>query len=146
MGQYGGRTGGARQGEQEPVVARILVIDDEEFIRVQLRLVLEEAGHDVVEAADGEAGCRVFRERPADVIITDMCMPVKGGAETILDLWRDFPQVKIIAISGGDGSSSPEEFLEYAGAFGALRTFPKPVGNDELLAAIDELLAYPPPA
>lgn len=126
-------------------MARILVIDDEEVIRVQLRLVLEEAGHEVDEAGDGEAGCRLFRERPTDVIITDMVMPKKDGANTILDLWRDFPDVRIIAISGGDGTSTPEEFLEYAGAFGALRTFAKPVAHDELLAAVDELLARKPP-
>jgi DNA-binding response OmpR family regulator len=126
-------------------VARILVIDDEEVIRIQLRLVLEDAGHEVDEAEDGEAGCRLFRERPADLIITDMIMPKKDGANTILDLWRDFPHVRIIAISGGDGTSAPEEFLEYAGAFGALRTFAKPVGRDELLAAVDELVARKPP-
>ena len=123
-------------------MAHILVIDDEEVIRVQLRLVLEEAGHEVDEAGDGEAGCRLFRERPADIIITDMVMPKKDGANTILDLWRDFPDVRIIAISGGDGTAGPEEFLEYAGVFGALRTFAKPIGHDELLAAVDELLAH----
>ncbi|NIA15737.1 MAG: response regulator [Nitrospiraceae bacterium] len=103
-------------------------------------MLLEEEGYEVAEAGDGETGSAMFHADPFDIVVIDMVMPGKGGAATISDLWRDFPDVKVIAISGGDAEAGPEEFLEYAGVFGALRTFEKPIGGAELLAAIRELL------
>lgn len=117
----------------------ILVIEDEAQMRKLLRQVLEEAGYEVEEARDGLEGTRLYRERPADLIITDMVMPKKEGMETILDLKREFPDVKIIAISGG-GRFGPEPYLQIAEGFGAERIFTKPFDIKDLLAAIEELL------
>ncbi len=103
-------------------------------------MVLEDAGYAVEEAEDGEQGAAAFREAPFDILIIDMIMPGRGGAEIIMDLWRDFPSIKVIAISGGDAAASPAELLEYAGIFGAMRTFKKPVGAQHLLDAVRELL------
>ena len=103
-------------------------------------MLLEAKGYEVAEAVDGEQGAAAFHAQPFDIVVVDMVMPGKGGAATISDLWRDFPDVKAIAISGGDDEAGPEELLEYAGVFGALRTFEKPIDGAELLAAVRDLL------
>lgn len=118
---------------------RILVIDDEEQVRSMLRMTLEDAGYEVEDAPDGDRGVRIFREKPTDVIITDILMPEKEGIETILELRRDFPGIKIIAISGGGRFRSPNTFLTMAEHFGASRTFSKPLRQRELLSAVREL-------
>lgn len=66
-------------------------------------------------------------------------MPEKEGIETIMDLKRDFSDVKIIAISGG-GRIDPEEYLHMAEKLGAQRTLTKPFELKELLEAVRELL------
>lgn len=118
---------------------RILVIDDEDQVRSMLRMTLEDAGYEVEEAPDGEIGLGIFRKKPTDLIITDILMPEKEGIETILELRRDFPDTKIIAISGGGRFKSPNTFLTMAEHFGADRSFVKPIAHKELLAAVKEL-------
>lgn len=120
-------------------MARILVIDDEQQPRHLLRTVLERAGYEVVEARDGNEGLERFRESPTDLIITDLLMPEKEGLETIMDVRREFPTVKIIAISGG-GCSGNLNFLEIAERLGAQRTLAKPFGLQEMLHAVHALL------
>jgi DNA-binding response OmpR family regulator len=117
----------------------ILVIDDDDQIRDMLREMLERAGYEVVLAADGDEGLRLFRERRADLVITDVVMPNKEGIEMIMELRVEFPKVKIIAISGG-GRLGPETYLDLAEGFGAMRVFSKPFRLNELLAAVRELL------
>jgi CheY-like chemotaxis protein len=104
-----------------------------------LRQMLERAGYEVVEAPDGRAGVRLYRQEKADLIITDLIMPEKEGIETITELRRDFPDVKIIAISGG-GRIAPEVYLRMARSLGALRTFTKPIERKEIIETVQELL------
>ncbi len=120
-------------------MARILVIDDEELVRFTLKQALEKAGHEVVEAADGNDGIAVCRRSPVDLIITDIIMPEKEGIETIVELRRDDPDVKIIAISGG-GRIGTKDYLELAQRFGARQVLRKPFGRQELLDAVQETL------
>jgi len=118
---------------------RILVIEDDIHVKVMIQKTLERAGYEVIAASDGEEGLKLLRESPADLIITDLIMPRKEGLETIMELRRDNPDVKIIAISGG-GRFEPESYLETAKQMGAARTFAKPFENKELVAAVQELL------
>ena len=120
-------------------MGHILVIDDDDQIRSMLRRVLEHEGYAVEEAADGLEGERTYRENPADLVITDIVMPNKEGIETIKDLVQEFPDVKIIATSGG-GRMRPQPYLEIAEALGVDRVFAKPFDIKELLAAVKELL------
>ena len=85
--------------ERKPI-KNILVVDDEISIRRLLAKALESDGYDVIEASDGEEGMKLFRENPADLIITDIVMPKKGGHDFINEILEEFPDVKIIAISG----------------------------------------------
>ena len=125
-------------------MARILVIDDDGQVRRALRRILERAGHTVVDVADGEAGVRVHRERPAELIITDIFMPGRDGIETIQELRREFPGVKIIAISGGDRTQTVD-LRKDAELLGASRSLRKPFELTELLKAVSELLGEPRP-
>jgi CheY-like chemotaxis protein len=120
-------------------MARILIIDDEPQIRSMLRLMLERVGYEVAEAPDGIEGIRRYRENPADLIITDLIMPNKDGIGMIIDLKKEFPKVKIIAMSGG-GVNRPEGYLDGAKKLGATRTLTKPIDRDEMLKAVKETL------
>ena len=114
-------------------MARILVVDDEQNMRNALRAALEGAGHEVVDAFEGEEGLRRYREKPADVVVLDLVMPGKDGLETLEELQQEFPQVQIIAISG------TPLYLPMAADLGATRTFAKPFSMRELLEAVEEL-------
>lgn len=120
-------------------MARILVIDDDNDVRAMIGQTLEHAGYTVVLACDGNEGIKSFRADPTDIIITDIIMPEKEGIETIIELRRDFPDVKIIAISGG-GRGGAGGYLSMAEKLGAQRSFAKPFSRVELLDAIKELL------
>ena len=118
----------------------ILVIDDDAQTRQLLRHMLQRAGYGVVEAADGNEGIERMRTEPIDLVVTDVIMPEKEGIETIIELQRDFPHVKIIAISGG-GRIGAQHVLTAAKSFGANKTLAKPFGNEALLEAIEELIS-----
>jgi CheY-like chemotaxis protein len=122
-------------------MARILIIEDDAQTRRTIRRVLEGARHEVVEARNGEVAISLYREEPADLVITDMIMPEIDGAATIAILRQDYPDVKIIAISGG-GRIGSDAYLYAAENLGALRALPKPFGKSELLAAVHEVLAW----
>jgi DNA-binding response OmpR family regulator len=118
---------------------RILVIDDEEQVLNALGFALACEGYRVVKAFDGKEGMKLHREDPVDLIITDLIMPEKEGIETIRELTAEFPNIKIIAISGG-GRIGPENYLTMAKMLGAQRTLTKPIGRDELVRTVKELL------
>ena len=120
-------------------MARILIIDDEAMIRNLIVKILEREGYETITASDGKEGIKSHRENPADLIITDLIMPEKEGIETIMELRRDFPDVKIIAMSGG-GNIDPETYLRIAKTMGAIKTLAKPFNRKELLKTIQELL------
>ena len=115
---------------------RILVIDDDREVRVSLIAALEKVGHDVDEAGDGEEAIEYFTSMPYDVVISDINMPVKDGVESLLDLKTDYPDLKLIMISGEDA-----ELLKTAEEFGAHRAIPKPFAISAILTAVDEVLA-----
>ena len=122
-------------------MARILIIDDNDEFRKLFVEVLENVGYEVCDASSGDEGIDVYREKKPDLVITDIIMPEKEGVETMLDLKKEFPDVKIIAMSGG-GFEGPMAYLESAELVGgAARTFSKPFSMKDMLAAISEILA-----
>jgi DNA-binding response OmpR family regulator len=120
-------------------MARILVVDDNAVVRKVIRQALELEGHDVMVAEDGNEALDCFRERVADLVITDIVMPGKEGIETILELRLLETDVKILAISGG-GLVSPSVYLTSAKLLGADGSIAKPFTARELIEAVDELL------
>ena len=116
-------------------MTRILVIEDDEDVRNLLRDMLEEEGYDIVVAEDGHAGARIWREEAVDLVITDIFMPKKDGIEIIAELQLDYPDVKVVAISGG-GRLDPDTYLASAELLGAISSLPKPFGRKELLREV----------
>jgi DNA-binding NtrC family response regulator len=121
-------------------MARILIIDDDEQMRLMLQQMLTRAGHRVDPAANGLEGLALYRSHPADLIITDLIMPEKEGLETIIEFRREFPLAKIIAISGG-GRVGSMDFLPLARRLGAARTLAKPFEREQLVEAVEEVLS-----
>jgi DNA-binding response OmpR family regulator len=119
---------------------KILIIDDEPYILLMLKKMLEKAGYEVDLASSGQEGMELFEKDKVDLVITDIIMPDKEGLEIILEMKKIRPDLKIIAISGG-GRISPESYLECASHFGASRIFQKPFKQKELVAAVNELVA-----
>jgi two-component system chemotaxis response regulator CheY len=115
-------------------MALILVIDDESGIRNFVKLLLEEEGHSVLEAEDGDVGFQLFRRHNPEVVIVDLFMPAKDGLETIREIVKQSPAVKIIAMSGG--GTFGIDLLEIAGVLGATKVMRKPFQSRELLDAV----------
>lgn len=120
-------------------MALILVVDDEPAVCNILRRTLERAGHEVLEAADGEAAMQVCGSRQVDLVITDLFMPNMDGLQLIVKLREESPGVKIIAISGSVYEGRPK-FLEIAGRMESVITLTKPFTPDELNGAVKESL------
>jgi DNA-binding response OmpR family regulator len=121
-------------------MARILIIDDDVTLRQALTKHLEHAGHEVRQAADGDAGVRAFERHAADVVIVDIFMPGQGGLQTIGRLRREWPAVKILAMSGV-GNAGAIDVGGHAMAVGADQFVTKPFEAAELTALVQALLS-----
>ena len=119
-------------------MANILIIDDDESILSFLEERLRHEGFNVLTAANGKQGMKLFNDNQVDLVITDIIMPDKDGFETILELKKICPNIKIIAISGG-GHGHPDYYLDTAKCFRAEYTFKKPFKTDDLLEAVYEV-------
>jgi CheY-like chemotaxis protein len=120
-------------------VATIVVVDDDLWIRAMLRHVLEREGHEVLDAENGIEGTLLCRKHVPDLVITDVHMPGQDGFETIVCLRREFPDLRIIAISGGHQFETDFN-LKLTGGLGAERTLSKPIKKETLLSTVRELL------
>ena len=120
-------------------MAKILVLDDEPSILLMIKKMLEREGHEVDLALNGREGMELFEKNQPDLLITDIIMPEKEGLETIFELRKKHPKLKIIAISGG-GRIGPDGYLPGAKLLGADLTFPKPLVQKEFLEGVSSLL------
>jgi CheY-like chemotaxis protein len=129
-------------------VSRVLVIDDEPDICDVLSRILSRNGYDVVSAPDGSVGLRVCREQGPAVVITDVIMPGPHGVEVIRTLREEFPEIGIIAISGGGnaaqlgyepGTIKTAAYLAAAGDAGADYCLTKPFEQADLLDCVKAL-------
>jgi signal transduction histidine kinase/CheY-like chemotaxis protein len=119
-----------------PVQTRILIVDDAVAIRKVLRRILEDAGYEAIEAADAEAALDHLRRGKVDVILTDVQMPGRSGVELARLVSRDFPGVRVIAMSGFEEthvSQLPREL-----AIDAALT--KPMAPEAVIATIRDVL------
>jgi CheY-like chemotaxis protein len=125
--------------EARPAAARVLVIDDEVWVRDVARASLEEEGYHVREAAGGAEGLRALRAGPADAVVCDLFMPGMDGLEVLRALRRDFPAVPVVVMSGA-AFEGTLDLLRAAGLLGAARILNKPFRPAELAAAVGEAL------
>jgi CheY-like chemotaxis protein len=118
---------------------RLLVVDDNEDMRQSMKRLLERFGYEVQIASDGARALEVQQASAADVLITDIFMPDTDGLETISHFRRDFPDVKIIAMSGGGPSLRDADYLSTATVAGADAVLRKPFAMDTLLETVRRL-------
>jgi len=119
---------------------RVLLVDDDVMARGFFRTLLVDAGHEVVEAADGAEAVRLYRAGGIDLIVTDIYMPRMNGLDAIVEMDPKAQGVPVIALSGGrDGTGTDP--LDLAESLGVARTFHKPFDYKKFLAAVAELLA-----
>lgn len=121
-------------------MARILIADDEESFSLLLQRALVAAGHESRLAKDGNEALTALKAAPVDLAIVDIFMPGKDGIETIQEFRRLSPSVKIIAITGSVSKTS-SSLLVMAQKLGAHQALSKPFSVEQILAAVDGLLA-----
>ena len=120
-------------------MTRILVVEDDEQVRTMLCMTLRQAGYETIEADSGRTAREAQSRQPADLVVTDIIMPEEDGLETIMYFRKNYPQTRVIAISGG-GRVAARDFLKDAQLLGAAATFQKPVDRGQLLGTVRELL------
>ena len=124
-------------------MARILVIDDDQAVRLTIQLVLARAGHEVTLAENGRQGVDLFGDDDFDLLIVDIFMPGMDGLETMRDIHRLRPAVPVVVISGYAFRTPLEtvpDFLKMAEKLGAVRTLRKPFKPQELLSIVADAL------
>jgi CheY-like chemotaxis protein len=125
---------------------RVLIIEDDAQQRQLFKTALENAGYEVFEAVDGQIGQEVQNQHRCDLVVTDIFMPNQDGIEMLFGLKAQFPNTKVIAVSGGGrwtpygNQQQADEPLQMARRFGADRTLKKPVKLRQLVTLADELL------
>ena len=121
-------------------MAFILVVDDDPVFREIARAMLLDGGHEVAVAEDGVQALKAMEARPPDLAVLDMLMPNRDGIETLGDLRRRWPKVKVIMVSAGARMLDADALLNAARVLGADATLGKPLVKTQLLALVDSLL------
>jgi DNA-binding response OmpR family regulator len=122
----------------DPRTTRVLVVDDNADMRNSLQLLLHFIGYRAEVAADGQQALELQRVQAAQILITDIFMPGKEGMETIEAFRREWPTMKIIAMSGG-GEVAQRDYLRIATDIGADATLRKPFSLDSLKEVLEPL-------
>jgi DNA-binding NtrC family response regulator len=121
-------------------MAHILVIDDNAEFREILRKHLEANGHRVSLAENGDRGLAILDQGSSiDMVLTDILMPQRDGVEVLRATKKRWPDLPVIAISGG-GWIGATELLSMAERLGADQILQKPVRRDDLISAVDAAL------
>ncbi len=116
-------------------MAKILVVDWEEEERVYLWSILEDAGHELLFATQGQAALEVWARKEVDLVITELYLPELNGLRLIKELMARDPGGLIVAISEVSADQ-----LDLAEDYGACHILKKPVMPETLLAVVDKAL------
>lgn len=120
----------------EAMTAKVLVVDDDAAVRDLVAAMLESGGYPVAVASNGREALAMLASEGFEVIITDLVMPEQEGIETIKLIRRDYPAVKVIAMSGAFGG----DYLRIAGYLGAHGTISKPLRIQTVLDTVKNVL------
>ena len=115
--------------------AKILIVDDEQFVRDLLEKVLRRRGHDVVVVGDADQALKALEAAEFDLLLTDVVMPGMDGFDLLRRVKSAYPQIKVIVLTGYARKQSISDFLLY----GADEYLAKPFQVHELLAAVDRV-------
>lgn len=121
-------------------MSTILIIEDDTDLRRMLVKLLEREDFRVLEAGTGLEALQILDYFIPDMVITDIIMPDQDGIGTINELKKRYPEIKIIAISGG-GRMLSKDYLGIAKILGAHHTFSKPFDTKLFLNKVHELIS-----
>jgi DNA-binding NtrC family response regulator len=113
-------------------MSRVLVADDDAGVRYTVRQILEDAGHEVVEAEDGAAALAAYDATPVPIVVTDLRMPGMDGLALLRELGRRSPPPRVVLLTAHGSERHAVEAMK-AGAWDYFR---KPFEPDELLAVV----------
>jgi two-component system, NarL family, invasion response regulator UvrY len=118
---------------------RVMLVDDHALVRMGFRMLLADAGVEVVaEFDDGEQACADYARIKPDVVVMDLSMPGMGGLEAVRRLLAQDPKARILALSAHEDTAHPQRVLR-AGALGYLTKRSAP---DALIAAVTAVAAH----
>ncbi|MCU0859250.1 MAG: response regulator [Thermoplasmata archaeon] len=117
-------------------MAKVLVVDDSDFMRRVLKNILESGGHKVLEARNADEALRLFKKEGADIVTMDIVMPETDGIETVKALKDADPKVRIIMISALGHQKTVMRALEA----GAMDFIMKPFTADDVLESVNAVL------
>lgn len=124
---------------------RVLVVDDDEFVREAVGILLGGTGLATVPACDGGEAVAEFEKGPFRIVLVDILMPNRDGLEAIVDIRRRWPTTRIIAMSGGSRRISRHDALDWAMGLGADLALPKPFDPRQFASLIEDQLKLAPP-
>ncbi|MDZ4200194.1 MAG: response regulator [Kiritimatiellia bacterium] len=122
---------------------KILIIDDQDEVRRFLQRAGETLGYDIKTTDNGREGLELCLEWKPDAVLTDIFMPDQDGLETIRALRKSYPEIRILAMSGG-GSMGHVDVLRTARAMGAAGVLTKPFNRGTLAEVLQQLFAPSP--
>src|SRR5437867_3014490 len=93
--------------------AKILIVDDEQFVRDLLEKVLKRRGHDVVAASDADRALAALETTRFDLLLTDVVMPGMDGFDLLRRVKSAWPEIKVIVLTGYARKQSISDFLLY---------------------------------
>ena len=123
-------------------MAVILIVDDDPTVRLIAGELLRGDDHAIVEAEDGNEALKIAGVLAVDLVVLDMLMPNKDGLETIVELRKLQPDIRILAISSG-GQMERGLLLRTAMVFGADESLQKPLRLETFADTVTRLLSRP---
>jgi CheY-like chemotaxis protein len=127
---------------------RILLIDDDDTVRMAIAAMLQSAGHDVAVAADGLEGLDQIRQQTFDLVLCDIFMPRLDGIATLTELRRLDDKVPVVMMTAGSpraariGRQENTDYLALARSLGATETIEKPFRVGQLTGLVDQVLVH----
>lgn len=117
-------------------MSKILVVDDDVQMRTMISQMLEREGYTISTAGNGKEALTRYRQGHNDLVVLDILMPEMDGIEATMQLKREFPGIRILAMSGGRRALSPQFNLDSAMVLGVQGTLAKPFTREQLLRAV----------
>lgn len=117
-------------------MALVLVVDDAQFMRLRLRKLLEQVGHQVIEAGNGEEAVATYAAKKPDLVLMDITMPKMDGLTALKTLKADYPAARIVMCSSLGQKTAVFEAIKA----GARDFIVKPFEPDRLQAIVQKQL------
>ena len=127
-----------------PFPTKVMIVDDDPVLRMVAGEILRQNGYEVCEAEDGEVAIRALETTAVDLVVVDMLMPNKEGIETIREIKARWPNLRLVAISGGGKGLKTDYLLSVAKTFGADAVYQKPLRASGFLDIVGEAMGALP--